>query len=267
MISFDLGPMTVTRTRELIRDGDDGFSLVVCTGGGFRVISDQGDEAAIVPGGGALIPHYEPGGTVTKGDSKEIALVIPRQSLARVVRNPDRAARLPPSPHAMGLLTDYFTRIAARADGMPLALARLAEGHILDLLALACDPSGDWARAEPNGGVRAARLRKVLGIIAEECTEPRLTAATVATRLGLSVRYIHLLLEETGQTFAEHVGEHRLQAARRMLQSPVHGQCRVIDIAIACGFSDLSYFNRTFRKRFGDTPQSFRPSATRPGGS
>jgi AraC-like DNA-binding protein len=33
---------------------------------------------------------------------------------------------------------------------------------------------------------------------------------------------------------------------------------RISDIAFDCGFNDLSYFNRCFRRRFGLTPTAAR---------
>jgi AraC-like DNA-binding protein len=33
---------------------------------------------------------------------------------------------------------------------------------------------------------------------------------------------------------------------------------RISEIAFLCGFSDLSYFNRTFKKRFGENPRAYR---------
>jgi len=35
-------------------------------------------------------------------------------------------------------------------------------------------------------------------------------------------------------------------------------QGRISDIAFECGFNDLSYFNRCFRRRFGLTPTAAR---------
>ena len=35
---------------------------------------------------------------------------------------------------------------------------------------------------------------------------------------------------------------------------------KVADVAFACGFSDLSYFNRTYRARFGEAPSQTRAS-------
>jgi transcriptional regulator GlxA family with amidase domain len=66
------------------------------------------------------------------------------------------------------------------------------------------------------------------------------------------------LLEETGQSFTEHVTERRLWRAYAMLSDPACSQLRIIDIALAAGFSDVSNFNRLFRRRFGETPSGIR---------
>ena len=52
--------------------------------------------------------------------------------------------------------------------------------------------------------------------------------------------------------------ELRLQKARAMLASPRYDRMKVSDIALACGFNEVSYFNRCFRRRFGASPTQFR---------
>jgi AraC-like DNA-binding protein len=49
--------------------------------------------------------------------------------------------------------------------------------------------------------------------------------------------------------------ELRLRKAAELL---VHRDGRISDVAFACGFNDLSYFNRCFRRRFGLTPTAAR---------
>jgi AraC-like DNA-binding protein len=43
-----------------------------------------------------------------------------------------------------------------------------------------------------------------------------------------------------------------------MLTDPHHLHLAIIDIAFAVGFGDVSHFNRTFRRRFGETPSGVR---------
>jgi AraC-like DNA-binding protein len=50
--------------------------------------------------------------------------------------------------------------------------------------------------------------------------------------------------------------ELRLRRAAEWLAQP--SERRISDIAFDCGFNDLSYFNRCFRRRFGLTPTAAR---------
>ncbi|MGA2057754.1 MAG: AraC family transcriptional regulator [Bradyrhizobium sp.] len=42
------------------------------------------------------------------------------------------------------------------------------------------------------------------------------------------------------------------------LRNPAKKYFKVADIAQSCGFGDLSYFNRAFRRRYGMTPSDTR---------
>ncbi|MES0199332.1 helix-turn-helix transcriptional regulator [Mesorhizobium sp. M0011] len=65
-------------------------------------------------------------------------------------------------------------------------------------------------------------------------------------------------MQKSGISFSERVLELRLQTAHKMLSQRQNGEMRVSEIAMTSGFSDVSYFNRCFRRRFGYTPTSAR---------
>jgi AraC-like DNA-binding protein len=65
-----------------------------------------------------------------------------------------------------------------------------------------------------------------------------------------------MLFHDEETTFSEFVAGQRLARAWRVLAS----------IAFDCGFGNLSYFNRTFRKRFGCTPSEVRLQCARNNG-
>jgi transcriptional regulator GlxA family with amidase domain len=50
----------------------------------------------------------------------------------------------------------------------------------------------------------------------------------------------------------------RLDRAVDLLRDPRHAGKKIVDIAFATGFTDVSHFNRSFRRRFGDTPSGVR---------
>lgn len=57
----------------------------------------------------------------------------------------------------------------------------------------------------------------------------------------------------TAQSFTAFLNEHRLNAAAAALRA---GDDTVLAIAESCGFENLSYFNRMFKRKFGLTPRS-----------
>jgi len=104
--------------------------------------------------------------------------------------------------------------------------------------------------------VRAVRLQAVLMILEKRFMEPDLSARKLAAAAGLSERYVNELLYEAGASFTMRLLELRLRKAAAVLAHP--GERRISDIAFACSFNDLSYFNRYFRRRFGLTPTAAR---------
>jgi AraC-like DNA-binding protein len=105
---------------------------------------------------------------------------------------------------------------------------------------------------------RGTRCAAILSVIESRSSDPNLNAVTVAEMLGVTPRYVHLLLEETGKSFTHHVLERRLERTAALLRDPRWRHRKIADIAAEAGFTDLSYFNRVFRRRFGTTPSAMR---------
>jgi len=70
----------------------------------------------------------------------------------------------------------------------------------------------------------------------------------------MSDRYVQHLLAEQGLSFSELVRRKRVERARQMLEQPGATPPRIVDVAFAVGFGDLSSFNRAFRERYRCTP-------------
>ncbi len=66
----------------------------------------------------------------------------------------------------------------------------------------------------------------------------------------------------TGKTIFEYLIEKRIQAAMLRLQSSDE---KVLTIALECGFNDITYFNRTFRRLTGQSPRQYRLAIGRVG--
>jgi AraC-like DNA-binding protein len=77
----------------------------------------------------------------------------------------------------------------------------------------------------------------------------------------VTVRYLHKLFESEGITYSEFVLGRRLARAYSLLTNPLHSRRAISTIAFDLGFNDLSYFNRTFRRRYNATPSGIRDDA------
>ena len=88
-----------------------------------------------------------------------------------------------------------------------------------------------------------------------------LSVGEVAQRQRVTPRYVHKLFENEGLTFSSFVLGQRLARAHRMLSDPHLANRTVGSIAFDIGFGDLSYFNRTFRRRYGAAPREIRHAA------
>ena len=137
-------------------------------------------------------------------------------------------------------------------------LTRHAQAMLGDLIVLALGARGEVAEVAAERGLRAARQRELIAVIEKRFAEPSLSITTVSDALNLSRRYVSDLLLESGATFSERVLELRLQKARAMLSDVRYDDTKVSDIAFACGFNEVTYFNRRFRAQFGCSPTQYR---------
>ena len=65
--------------------------------------------------------------------------------------------------------------------------------------------------------------------------------------------FFRLFKDYTDSTPIEYRNNLRLQLAQSKLRS---GECTVSEVADMCGFSNLSYFTRLYKKQFGHTPKA-----------
>ena len=143
------------------------------------------------------------------------------------------------------------------------ALAQASATYLTDLAALAIGATADASRVAQGRGAAAARLHAIKADIRNGLADRHLSVATVAAQHHIAPRTVHRLFERDGTTFSAYEVSIRLGRARRMLEDPRLAGRTISAIAFECGFSDLSYFNRTFRRAFHLTPSDIRNAALR----
>jgi AraC-like DNA-binding protein len=101
-----------------------------------------------------------------------------------------------------------------------------------------------------------ARLRV---LVQNRLGEVDLTVASLAEELGCTADYLsHLYSRSTGDHLWQVVQRQRLARAARLLAD---NNSAIKEIAWCCGFASASYFIRSFKLQFGDTPKAYRALA------
>ena len=260
-----LADVTCTGTRRARRTHahlSDDFVLHISRSGS-RMLSQRGRDVPIGYGEAILNDGAEPSAT-TISPSRFITLRVPARTITPLVPDiHDRVARpIRRGNEAIRLLAGYAEMLQDSCTVKTSEIRRLAAKHVYDLIALVLGPSREAAETAGAGGARAARLRNIKADILGNLGDD-LSVTVVAARHRLPVRYVQRLFEGEGITFTEFVVEQRLLQARRLLADPNRRDRSIARIAFESGFGHLTYFNRAFRRRFGDTPTGLRAQARR----
>jgi AraC-like DNA-binding protein len=244
-------------------DGSDDLILCLNQGGSVTSFTQLGRDATIRPGGVMLATNTLGGRMRSPANNLWSSLFIPRQRLGALIANVDDLLIKPLDAEfaPVRFLGRYLDLLFAPDDfGDEPALLAHIDATITDLIALAFGAGRDATELARMRGLRVARAHEILRRIGAGFSRPSFGPAEVARAMGLSSRYVNELMQETGVSFAERVMELRLQKARGLLAAPPRTVMRVSDIAYACGFNEVSYFNRCFRRRFSASPTQMRGS-------
>ena len=240
-------------------DPTDDVGLIMNPKGDF-LLSQRGQEIVLGDGDATLVSltdsleslHRPPGGL--------LVLRFPRPQIAwRLAGGQDFfLRRIPQTAPALRLLMNYFNVVRQEEAVAHLDLQQSIVSHFYELTAVAIGATRDAVELAREGGLRAARLHAVKQDIAKHLSRADLSVASLAVRHGCTPRYIQRLFEGEGTSFTEYVLARRLALAHRMLCDPCRDAEKITAIAFDAGFGDVSYFNRAFRQRYGDTPSAIR---------
>jgi AraC-like DNA-binding protein len=211
---------------------------------------------AIDPDGGAF--------TVARpGPCRLIGVRVPRRAVRGGIAGPGQPPLriVPAETAALQLLTRYLRSVLGGPVPSSAQLTDALVTHLAELIELSLLAPGHGGLPARDPGVRAARLSAIKADIDRHLTDGSLTAAALAARHGITVRYLHKLFEDDAMTYSQYVLDQRLALAYRRLRHPRFAGRTVSAIAHDTGFGDLSYFNRTFRRRYSVTPSDARRGA------
>lgn len=251
------------RNKQLVQDGNDDFVLVVNLAEPL-VALQNGNELPLKGVASVLIDCARPATVACLFDGASqtyemLCVRVPRSDL--LVRAPLAEQQIMAAftrDDSFRLMVSYLNFLNEASIKQDSELSRLAGWHVLDLIGLMLGATRDAEWEAKRGGLRAARLAEIQKYIRDHYHQSSLTVGRAAADLKISERHLQDLMARNGESFIESVIRLRLGRAKEMLEDKKYRGVRIIDIAMAVGFNDISNFNKLFRRRYGDAPSGFR---------
>jgi len=212
--------------------------------GGLRTEAALGDFLFV--SGETPFSWYLPeGGRLDCGSLPGSAFRISNETLSKLMLRP-----IPRTFPPLQLLITYGAYLLMRGPHSA-GEAEMANAHFNEILPLVV------AYLEAPSEQDRDRLSPVKRYVDDHLRDGGLNISIVAGVLGVTPRYVQQLFQREGTTFSKYLLERRLAEARKLL-SRGSGARSIGATAYEVGFGDISYFNRTFRKRYGVAPSAVR---------
>jgi AraC-like DNA-binding protein len=160
-----------------------------------------------------------------------------------------RILRIPPLPD---LSRTIARACAAVVNGASTAWEEIGAQLAARAVLLTNDHSPATSNAPPSAMSRVTRAIRAM----EAHAHSELPLGSLAREAGLSpYHFLRTFQQLTGVTPHQYLRRLRLREAVVRLAS---GREKVLDVALDCGFGDVSNFNRAFRAEFGASPRTYR---------
>ena len=238
-----------------------------------RVVGDSieeiGDyELTLVTGGG--LEHAWEQGLCKEPDIREITIqfspyllddnLLARNQFASIRKMFERARMgLTFSMSAIMRVYNLIDTLASKEERMDQFLDMLKILHELSLDSGARMLASHSFAMNVHDG-ESSRVNKAKEYIAEHYTEEIKLEHLAAQAAMAPSAFSRFFKQHTGRSPVDYIIDVRLGMAARML---VDTSTSISEICYACGFNNLSNFNRTFKARRGYTPRDFRALFTK----
>jgi AraC-like DNA-binding protein len=263
LIDARVGAVQYDRTpRHIARGGIDHYQIGLCVDGQMTYAAGR-RSVTLREGDLCLMDMAQPSRTVlTAGRnsrrSRNVAITLPRSSLAPLLAAPDGAsASLISGDSRHGrLLAEHFLAICKNGGALSLGTAVPGSDALAGLVADAVGRASD-ADVAVDRANRDVLLASIKRHIDANLQTEAVSVAQICRRFALSRATLYRLFEPEGGLW-RYIQEQRLSRAFARLASPGAARTRIIDLAVDLQFASDTTFVRAFRRRFGITPGEVR---------
>lgn len=242
----------VLRLRPHIARSTDELCFVNLQLEGLGRTTQRGHEQVCAPGDLAVADTTEPFEIANGRDFRLFCFAVPRRHLPKsFADSPRLGLSRTENGRALSRTLAGYAELCLAAP----AVAASSGTHVVELIAHAPEMLGEMPVARVNAPVL---LSMMLDHIDRHSDDPGLDAELLARKFRCSERYVHRLFVATGRSVGEHVSDRRILICARDLLDAQHRHKTISTIAYEAGFSDISHFNRLFKRSHGLAPREFR---------
>ncbi|MDG1012866.1 MAG: helix-turn-helix domain-containing protein [Luminiphilus sp.] len=249
------GYFSVIRSEALIDASSSNEFFIVCILNGAVTLTQESRTIAMSSSDLAILDSTRPYLIDVKNELDALWIRVPRHRIeGRLPASVDiLAQRVDGSTRTGHLASSLIRSSLSQAEKLTESESLRAGNAILDLVSLSLDVT------QTKGESRQRQiLRRIQNHIDLNISNPNLCRGSIARRHGISPRYLSKLFEKEGLSVARWIRLRRLELSRQRIESHHANTTSISEIAFSCGFTDVSSFNRAFKKQFGATPGSLR---------
>jgi len=215
--------------------------------------SQRNREVHLRPGDFVIASMAEPYSLRFRDDFEMPVLALAPRTMHALTPNPEQflGRRMAGEEADCGLLSSFVAQVVARMSRLRAPMIARVEANILDLLGGVLG-----ARAGSGDLSGAQQLALIKAFIERHLHDRRLGPGMISAAFNMSTRCIHSLFHSEPLSLGRHINALRVEASRRlMIEDPSRS---LTEIALDCGFYDLSHMSRCFRNQYGITPREYR---------
>lgn len=155
---------------------------------------------------------------------------------------------------ANSLFFSIINEIDKLCDLHPYAYQLSVKAQLFQLLYLLLS-NCNLSRTKPDNQKSLDKIKIILSYVANNFKN-NISIEDISNYCHYSQSYFMKFFKDAmGKSFIQYLNDYRLDVAAKLLISTSDD---IIDIAINTGFENLSYFNRSFKKKYGITPGKYR---------
>ncbi|MBO0882937.1 MAG: helix-turn-helix domain-containing protein [Mycobacterium sp.] len=260
---LDFSELRSVRTRRLVQRSDPEWWELALVLGGSLWIEQSRNEACLEAGDLLMYDTSQPfdsGAYHGAGNAYAVILHLPRHA----VPVPEQALRdlvAQPMPSRAGagvLMTRFLEGLAEQATVLQRGVTDRLESAAISLATALFAGLTDTECEVPPQIRQQALLQQIKTFVLGNLHDPHLSPTLIAAAHHISVRYLHHLFHQDGQSLGELIRRQRLEHCRADLVDPRLINRTVADVGARWGFQDAATFSRAFKATYGIPPGEHR---------